>query len=251
MRKALGLILLVFLSCSKDDSLTCVPTTFSDAYKYPIKPGTEEWIALGSREPRAQSCMVPQEILETISTGGLFESLLSYPFIIDYAAWDEFQLGFEKLKNENKGFAELYSREDLYKIIYNWYSSMSVDCKERVYRPSDNAPVGVELEIIEMFIFQDEFLDSLNHESEMEIFKLLYDKLESRNAYGAVEGEKWVSDAVLGKIMFRSGFSPFVNECNSEDFLRFFIEFIPFYRPVDLSPTESIEKYAKDFYKSI
>jgi hypothetical protein len=252
MRKTLGLILLVLLSCSKEESesLKCVPITFSDSYQYPVKPGTEEWIALGSREARGQSCMIPQEILKTISTGGLFESLLSYPFIIDYGAWEKFQLGFEYLKNENKGFAELYGREDLYQIIFNWYSSMSVECKEWIYRPF-NAPVGVELEIIEMFIFQNEFLDSLNHDREIDIFKLIFDKLQSKISNGSVEGEELVSTAILGKIMFRSGFSPFVNECNTEDFIRFYIEFIPFYRPVDLSPTEIIEKYAKDFYKTL
>jgi len=65
--------------------------------------------------------MIPLEILETISTGDLFESLLSYPFIIDYGAWGKMQVGFEKLKSENRGFAELYSREDLFQIICNWY----------------------------------------------------------------------------------------------------------------------------------
>lgn len=252
MRKAFGLLLLVLLSCSKEEpeSLKCVPMTFSDAYKYPIKPGTEAWIALGAREPRAQSCMIPQEILKTISTGGLFESLLSYPFIVDYGGWEEFQNGFEYLKNENAGFAELYCREDLFQMIFNWYNSMSVECEDWIYRPF-NAPVGVELEIIEMFIFQNEFLDSLSHDREIEIFKLLYDKLQSKSSIGSVNGQKIVSTAILGKIMFRNGFNPFVNECNTEDFIRFFIEFIPIYRPVNLSPTEIIEKYATDFYKTL
>ena len=246
MRKAIGLLLLVLLSCSKDDSLNCVPTTFSDAYDYPIKPGTEEWIELESHDARVQACMIPQEILETISTGGLFESLLSYPFIIDYGAWEKFQVGFEKLKSENKGFAELYSREDLYQVISNWYGPMSAECKEWIYRPN-NAPVGIELEIIEMLIFQNEFLDSLDNDREVEIFKMIFNKLSHR----PIEGEKLVATAILGKIMFRRGYTPFVNACDDEDFLRFFIEFIPYYRPIDLSPTEIIEKYARDFYKSI
>ena len=190
--------------------------------------------------------MISKEILKTISTGGLLESLLSYPFIIDYGAWEEFQKGFEKLKSENEGFAELFSREDLYQIISNWYGSMSTECKELIYRPI-NAPVGVELEIIEMFIFQDEFLNSLSYDREEEIFKLVLSKLSHRS----VEGEKLVATAILGKIMFRNGYTPFINECNNKDFLRFFIEFIAYYRPADYSPTETIEQYAKDYSKSI
>jgi hypothetical protein len=246
MRKAIGFLLFILLSCTKEDSLTCVPSTFSDSYICPIKPGTDEWIKLGSRDERAQACMIPAEKLETISTGGLFESLLSFPFIIDYRAWDKYQAGFEKLKSENSGFEELYSREDLYQVIIDWYGPLSTKCEEWIYHP-DNAPVGIELEIIEMFIFQNDFLDSLDHQEEVEIFKLVYNKLLQRS----IEGGKWIAAAILGKIMFRNGYTPFVNECNNNDFLRFFIDFIPSARPVDLSPTEIIEKYARDFYKTI
>lgn len=251
MRKAIGLLLLVLLfSCSKDESVNCIPLTFPDAYEYPIKPGTEEWIKLVSRDERAQACMIPLDILETISTGGLFESLLNYPFILDYGAWEKMQVGFEKLKSENIGFAELYSREDLFQIICNWYGSMSLECEEWIYRPL-NAPVTVELEIIEMFIFQNEFLDNLNHDKVLEIFKLIFNKLQLKIEHGSSESGKLVSAAILGKIMFRSEFSPFVNECNTNDYLKFFIQYIPYYRPVDLSPTDIIEKYAKVFYDSI
>ena len=251
MRNAIGLLFFVILfSCSKDYSFICNPLTFPDAYEYPIKPGTEEWVQLVSRDARAQACTIPQEILETISTGGLFESLLNYPFILDYGAWEKMQVGFEKLKTENKGFTELYSREDLFQIIYDWYSPMSLECKDWIYRPN-NAPVVIELEIIEMFIFQNEFLDSLNHDRVIEIFKLIFNKLQSRIDNRSLESEKWVSAAILGKIMFRSEFNPFVNKCLNNDYLKFFIEYIPTFRPVDLSPTEIIENYANDFYNSI
>jgi hypothetical protein len=248
---SIALLLTVLLSCSKEDSITCVSNSFSDVYEYPLKPGTQEWIDLVSREERAQACMIPQAILETISTGGLFESLLDYPFIIDYLAWEKFQLGFNKLKSENKGFAELYSREDLSQVIFAWYGSMILDCKEWIYHPLNTAPLSIELQTIEMFIFQDEFLDSINQDREIELFKLIFRKLQLKIKHGYYESEKIISSAILGKIMFRNEFSPFINECNNNDFIKFFIEYIPDYRPVDLSPTEVIEKYADDFYDRI
>jgi len=118
MRKTIGLLLVVLLSCSKDDSINCVPTTYSDAYEYPIKPGTEEWIELGSHEARVQACMIPPETLEIISTGGLFESLLCYPFILDYGAWEKFQVGFEKLKSENRIKQEKLFYDKMIKMKY-------------------------------------------------------------------------------------------------------------------------------------
>jgi hypothetical protein len=241
------LLLMISFSCSKEDYTECILNSFPDVYDYPIKPGTQEWFNLGSRDERVQACMISQEILETISTGGLFESLLSYPYILDYGAWDELQTGFVKLKSENKGFAELYSREDLFHIIYEWYESMSLDCKEWIYHPS-HAPIEVELEIIEMFIFQNEFLDNLNQDQIIEIYKLIFNKLQSKVEHGYPDGGKWISAAILGKIMYREEFKQFIDECNNNEFILFFIESIPWYRPVEIDPIEIIAKYTEEFY---
>jgi hypothetical protein len=242
-----ALLLIVLFSCSKENPTDCVSNSFPDTYDYPIKPGTQEWFNLGSRDERVQACMIPREILETISTGGLFESLLSYPYILDFRAWDELQTGFVKLKSENIGFAELYSREDLFQIIYDWYESMSLDCEEWIYHP-DHAPIQIELWTIEIIIFQDEFLDNLNQDQIIEIFKLVYNKLQSKVGPEYPDGEKWISVAILGKIMYREKFKQFVDECSNNEFIHFFIESIPFYRPVELDPIEIITKYAEEFY---
>jgi hypothetical protein len=241
------ILLMILFSCTKKNPIDCISYSFPDAYKYPIKPGTQEWIDLGSRDARANACMITEEILQKISTGGLFESLLSYPFILDYGAWEELQVGFEKLKSENKGFTELYSREDLFHIIYEWYESMSLDCKEWIYHPS-HAPIEVELEIIEMFIFQNEFLDNLNQDQIIEIYKLIFNKLQSKVEHGYPDGGKWISAAILGKIMYREEFKQFIDECNNNEFILFFIESIPLYRPVEIDPIEIIAKYTEEFY---
>lgn len=34
-----ALLLTILFSCSKDDSINCVPISFPDAYEYPIKSG--------------------------------------------------------------------------------------------------------------------------------------------------------------------------------------------------------------------
>lgn len=242
-----ALLLTVLLSCSKDDSTICVSNSFPDTYEYPIKPGTQEWIDLGSRAARSNACMIPEEILQKISTGGLFESLLKYPFILDYGAWEEYQVGFENLKIENKGFVKLYSRKDLFKIIYDWYESMSLDCKEWIYRPN-LAPIQIELGIIEIIIFQDEFLDSLNQDQVIDIFNLIFNKLQSKVEHGYPDGEKLISAAILGKIMYREEFKQFIDECSNNEFMSFFIESIPFYRPVNLDPIEIVTRYSEEFY---
>jgi hypothetical protein len=241
------ILLMISYSCSREDSIHCISFSFPDTYVYPIKPGTQEWVDLGSRDERVQACMISPEILKSISTGGLFESLLSYPYILDYGAWNELQVGFEKLKSENTGFAELYNREDLFRIIYKWYEAMSLNCEEWIYHPS-HAPIKVELEIIEMFIYQNEFLDNLNHDQTIDIYNLIYNKLQLKIEHGCIESEKWIPTAILGKIMYREEFKQFIYECSNNEFIRFFIENIPWYRPAEIDPIEIITKYTEEFY---
>lgn len=241
------ILIIVGFSCSEEDSIDCIPSSFPDSYNYPIKPGTQEWNNLYTREARVKANEIPQYVLETISTGGLLESLLSYPYILDYLAWEEFQTGFEKLKSEQKGFAEVYKRDDLFQIIVEWYESISLDCKEWIYHPI-NAPVEVEINIIEMIIFQDDFLNRINQNQMREIFELIYKKLKSKGEHGYSETEKTVSVAILGKIMYREEFKPFTEECINEKFINFFIQRIPIYRPDKVHLVEIITKYAEEFY---
>jgi hypothetical protein len=124
---------------------------------------------------------------------------------------------------------------------------LSLDCKEWIYHPS-HAPIEVELEIIEMFIFQNEFLDNLNQDQITEIFKLIFNKLQLKIEQGCTEAEKWIPSAILGKIMYREEFKQFIDECSNNEFIRFFIESIPWYRPVEIDPIEIIARYSEEFY---
>ena len=243
----------VLLSCSKDDTINCVSFSFPDDYKYPVIPGTQEWIDLESRPARAQACIIPQEILESISTGGLLESLLNYPFIMDYGYWDKFQSGFNQLKSENIGFTELYQREDIYQVLYDRYKLMSLNCED-IYPPfigGISTPVPISFTTIELFIFQDEFLGKLNQNKVIEVFKLTYEKLQLKIDHEYFEIEKLVSAAILGKIMHWEKFKPFMDECSNNEFIEFFIESIPNFSPAEINPAEIITKYAGDFYSEI
>jgi hypothetical protein len=40
----------------------------SDAYDYPVKPGTDAWKALGSHEDMLNACQIPETTLNRMST---------------------------------------------------------------------------------------------------------------------------------------------------------------------------------------
>lgn len=248
------LIIMVVFSCSKDeDNTKCFSFSYPDIYEYPVKPGTQEWIDLGSRPARVQACMIPQDIMEAISTEGLLESLLNYPFITDYGFWEKFQVAFNQLKSENIAFTELYKRQDIFPAIYDRYKLMSLNCED-IYPPfieGVSTPVSLSFTTFELFIFQDEFLEKLDQDKVIKIFKLSYEKLQLKIFHKYNEIERLVSAAILGKIMYKVEFKPFIDECNNNNFIEFFIENIPIYRPSEIKPIEIITKYAGYYYSTI
>ena len=231
----------------------CIPFYISDTYKYPVLPGSDEWKNLSTLSEKVAVCQIPVNILNTISTEGLLETLLTYPLILDWYAFENMQNGFNRIKTENNGFSELYSRKNIFEVVKERYNLITLDCGVNLYPPfvgGDAVPTNIALQTFDFFIFQDEFLDNLNINEQYQIFELVYVKHQNKKDHNFYEFDKLVSAAILGKIMYINDFSPFVEICNDSDFMNFFIEKIPGYRPVNLSPIEIIEENATKFKAS-
>jgi hypothetical protein len=71
---------------------TVKPQT-SDAYIYPIFPGTPQWANLASYDEMLQAVQIPDPVLKSISTWGLLESCFNYPLYGDFAAFNN-QVGY-------------------------------------------------------------------------------------------------------------------------------------------------------------
>ncbi len=50
---------------------------------YLIKPGTEEWVKLGTVQNKKEACRIPEETLKQMSNDELIEATLEYPFLVD------------------------------------------------------------------------------------------------------------------------------------------------------------------------
>jgi hypothetical protein len=58
-------------------------TDVKDAYEFPIKPGTEEWKQLEPATIRIAALQIPDAVLASISTEGLLETCLHFPYLSD------------------------------------------------------------------------------------------------------------------------------------------------------------------------
>lgn len=206
------------LSCNKDELVIqqgeCMPFSISDTYEYPIIPGTDEWADLKSLTEKVQACQIPSSKLKSISTEGLLETLLTYPLILDYGAFNMQQDGFERIKSENNGFSELYGRTDFINVITDRFKLMSLNCDKNYYPPfigGLETPIQISFQTIELFILQDELLNEINSNQRIQLLETVLEKLQAKEDYGISQNENLVLYAILGKIMIKENYSPFVD----------------------------------------
>ncbi|WP_276370556.1 hypothetical protein [Chryseolinea sp. H1M3-3] len=231
----------------------CVKFDIHGTYEYPIPFQSDAWFELRSLEERVDACQIPQQVLDTITTEALLETLLNYPLLFEYTAFDVMQNGFERIKGEQKGFAEFYSRKDAFEIALDRYTKMSVRC-DNFYPPFLNeikTPASISFANFEFVMFQDEFMNALDEKEVQMFFERILQKLELKYQYGEEYKEYgvWISCAILGKIMLKNDFQPFKDFCVKEPFMEFFVQRVPVFRPENVDVTGEIFQYAKQYAK--
>ncbi len=252
MRLSLFFIILIITlpGCDKtvedEPENDCQAFEFSDTYQYPLVPGTDEWKSYEGN--RKEACIIPEDVLATISTEGLLESLLNKPFMVtDYYAYDNRQDGFNHLKELFPGIGEFLSRPDVFSVIYDRYQKMDLDCTA-YYPPGYTDVVHLAFPCLEIYMFQDEFLEELDSIDIHLLFETVREinilKIDKRPLF---QMEALESTALMGKILLRANYSPFVDYYNSNEFIPFFLEKLPSFG-WEISPRDTINAYAEAYY---
>jgi hypothetical protein len=96
----------------------------SDAYDFPIKPGTDAWLAFNSHDEMLNACQIPEPLLKNMSTSGLVETVMNYPLSIDIMAYNDPQSGINAVSAQFNGLSELLKRQDSGTSLLNKYMTM-------------------------------------------------------------------------------------------------------------------------------
>jgi hypothetical protein len=151
----------------------------SDAYDYPVKPGTAGWKAFTTHDEMLKACQIPEDILKNMSTKGLVETVLEYPLYGDMMAYDSIQQGFEAVASQFNGLSELLNRKDAGTELLAIYSKMNpLDIKEN-WGDIQKGAYGFSIASVEILLAQNKILDNLN---EIQLGDLL---IEARSKYTA------------------------------------------------------------------
>lgn len=157
------------------------------SWDYPIKPGTEAWLALSTHDEMIEACQIPAEVLSTLTTKELIELSLDYPLLGDIFAYDKIEEGINWVSARFNGLQELFKRKDNASLLLDKMK------KQNSLKPGVLSPIEIGNEIsrqmvIESLLSNEIILSNANNVLQQEISseavkKLLY-KQKSPDIYG-------------------------------------------------------------------
>ena len=77
------------------------------------------------RNEKLESCQIPKDTAEKMTTEALLDSILENPFTVDMFAYDSYEEGYQKVKDEIFVFQNLLDRSDLGSILVKKHSICS------------------------------------------------------------------------------------------------------------------------------
>jgi len=81
-------------------------------FTYPIRPGDPQWAAFPNRTSRLAACEIAPELLRRINTENLLDAVLEHPYLYDFFAFDNVQMGLACLAEDVAAVRELLDRAD-------------------------------------------------------------------------------------------------------------------------------------------
>jgi hypothetical protein len=182
-----------------------------DAWVFPVKPGTKEWLDLLTSEARLKASQIPVDILKEMSTDALIQSWLDFPLNIDVFLTNNPNYAIDfYIKNFN-GLEELVKRPNGALRILNRYEKMDPNCA-LVY--NDTGQYSLSFPIIELLLSQNVVLEKLSHNEKKEIVREALVKYELKRRHSNIFGDPNGSYSLLVclQVMVQSEYLPILSE---------------------------------------
>lgn len=81
-------------------------------YEYPVVPGTEEWVGLTSLSEKIEACAVDTDLMASMTTPALLETVLDYPLLVNMLAFNTEEEGIASVSEYFEGLPMLLGRSD-------------------------------------------------------------------------------------------------------------------------------------------
>ena len=170
-------------------------------YLFPVIPGTEEWIELGSFEARLESVQLPIDTLENISTARLLETCIYCPFFREVTAWatgyqpEDLIRTFGIYRGWLNCAEEYFNRPDCLTELLSLYSSREIDFVNEIpegeFQMRDQGRYANDYVLMETMMYYMSLTMDLSPDEKAEMISLLREKMVRWDLY-EVYSSHWV-----------------------------------------------------------
>lgn len=168
-------------------------------YEFPIKPGTEQWAKLTTSDQMDEVCIIPDQVLSTLSTKALLLTCLNYPRLVDFFATNNMQTSFEFYSIHFNGLKELLNRSDLNKVLLNYYPE--IDIQNYTLYGDDKKPSFLQIAFFELLLAQDKIIRNFDNLEKSEILLLAIKNLEIRKNKNESIGRQITTALIISRIL--------------------------------------------------
>ncbi|REA64459.1 hypothetical protein DSL64_02615 [Dyadobacter luteus] len=213
-----GAIIILLCCCHSKtvapDPIDCTPYNApSDAWRYPVLPGTKEWIELPDTETRFNACQIPSERLEAMSNEALLDSWLNFPFNYDIYLTNNLLKHMNNVVTTFSGLAELSTRKDRLSTVLREYTSRNPLCIQQLSDSIKKGEYSLDFGLFEALLATDGFLSQSALEDKKELVRESIRKYDRKCEAGKENyTDKSLSLLVCMKVMYQANYKPFINE---------------------------------------
>ena len=159
--------------------------SIGDKYEFPDISGINDW--WGDPDiikKRLDALQIPDAILSSISTAGLLETFLEFPYLIDIHFGKNYQNAFDGLLIKFNGLRELLKRPDFTDALIEKYISLSEEVKGvRMLSFVEQGKFSLHHFALEIMLAQDAVIENLSEEQEEALFFLSLERAKMKRNY--------------------------------------------------------------------
>lgn len=204
MRKYIYLILLLLFcnfGCTDSkicDNVTALPNsvamsrssdTSQRLFKFPIKPGSAQWMSFETHQQKIDACRIPDNLLPLLSTEELVEICMEYPLLIDAYAYNNIVEGMQQVASAFNGFQELFKRKDNCICLFDYLRSNDLRQKNTFGLDEINlAKKTIYYALAEVLLSFDRIIQNADDDQKKHIALFSCDLMESQEQKPSVYG---------------------------------------------------------------
>jgi hypothetical protein len=156
-----------------------------DKYEFPDISYLNDWLSEDIIPRRFKALQIPDNVLANISTAGLLETCLEFPYLLNIICSNDYQQGFEQgLLATFNGFRELMERPDLVDALTIKYNELRFEVQ--YVGGLSLLEIGMFAYrhfVLEMIIAQDIVIRNMSEEQARTLFLLASERMEIKRSY--------------------------------------------------------------------